>query len=148
MHSIPVNKVDVLTRSRLVMVSTDALLVDVANLLSGTHISIIVVCDSNGAMVGVITKTNIVRQLGLSCESLSKTLASDLMTRSVTSCRTTDSLSDVLSMMERSSFVHIPVLDEHAKPIGVLNAGDALRTLMADEKYEASLLRNYVMGIG
>lgn len=51
-------------------------------------------------------------------------------------------------MMEKIGFVHIPVLDEHAKPTGVLNAGDALRTLMADEKFEATQLRNYVMGIG
>ena len=148
MHSTLVKRIDTLTRSRLVTVSADALLVDVANLLSDTHISLIVVCDSDGAMVGVITKTNIVQQIGLSCASIGTTLASDVMTRNVTSCRPTDSLADVLSMMEKSSFVHIPVVDEHAKPTGVVNAGDALRTLMADEKYEAALLRNYVMGIG
>ena len=148
MHSILVKRIDTLTRSRLVTVSADALLVDVANLLSDTHISLVVVCDSDGTMVGVITKTNIVQQIGRSCASISTTVASDVMTRNVTSCRPTDSLADVLSMMEKSSFVHIPVVDEHAKPTGVVNAGDALRTLMADEKYEAVLLRNYVMGIG
>ncbi len=61
MHSILVKHIDALARSRLVTVSADALLVDVANLLSDTHISLVVVCDSHGAMVGVITKTDIVR---------------------------------------------------------------------------------------
>ena len=148
MHSILVKRIEALTHSRLVTVSANALLVDVANLLTDTHISLVVVCDSHGAMVGVITKTNIVQQIGRSCESISTTLASDVMTRNVTSCRENDSLPDVLSMMEKSSFVHIPVIDEHAKPTGVINAGDALRTLMADEKYEAALLRDYIMGIG
>lgn len=148
MHSMLVKRIDALTRSRLVTVSADASLVDVANLLCDTHISLVVVCDSDSAMVGVITKTNIVQQIGLSYASIGTTLASDVMTRNVTSCRPSDSLPDVLAKMEKSRFVHIPVVDEHLKPTGVLNAGDALRTLMADEKYEAALLRDYVMGIG
>ncbi len=76
------------------------------------------------------------------------TAAADVMTRDVTYCRPTDSLPDVLSMMGKRGFVHIPVVDENFKPLGVVNARDALQALMADEKYEASLLRDYVMGIG
>jgi hypothetical protein len=34
------------------------------------------------------------------------------------------------------------------KPIGVLNAGDALQALLKEEEDEESLLRDYVMGIG
>jgi CBS domain-containing protein len=148
MHTILVKNIDALAHSRLVMVSADALLVDVANLLSDTHISLVVVCDSHGAMVGVITKTDIVQQIGRSCESIGTTVASDVMTRNVTSCCPTDSLLDVLSMMEKSSFVHLPVIDDKSKPSGVVNAGDALRALMAEGKYEAAMLRDYVMGIG
>ncbi len=75
-------------------------------------------------------------------------MASDVMTRNVTSCCPTDSLLDALSMMEKSGFVHLPVIDDKSKPSGVVNAGDALRALMAEGKYEAALLRDYVMGIG
>ncbi len=148
MHSMLVKNIDALARARLVTVSADALLVDVANQLSDTHISLVVVCDSHGAMVGVITKTNIVQQIGRSCESIGTTVASEVMTRNVTSCCPTDSLLDALSMMEKSSFVHLPVIDEKFKPTGVVNAGDALRALVAEGKYEAAVLRDYVMGIG
>lgn len=148
MHSILVKNIDALARSRLVTASADASLVDVANLLSDTHISLVVVCDSHGAMVGVITKTNMVQQIGRSCESIGTTVASDVMTRNVTSCYPTDSLLDVLSMMEKSGFVHLPVIDEKSKPSGVVNARDALRALMAEGDYEEALLRDYVMGIG
>lgn len=148
MRTIPVERIDTLTRSRLATVSADALLAEAAKLLSGTHISLVVVCDSGAAMVGVITKTNIVQQVGRSCDLIGAALAGDVMTRVVVSCRPTDSLLDVLAMMETRGFAHIPVVGENLKPCGVVNAGDALRTLMADEKYEAKLLRNYVMGIG
>lgn len=99
-------------------------------------------------MVGIITKTNIVQQISRSCDRLGTTLASDVMTRDVTTCRPTDALFDVLSTMKKSGFVHLPVIDERSKPSGVVYSGDALRALMADGLYEADLLRDYVMGIG
>ena len=46
------------------------------------------------------------------------------------------------------SYGYPSVIDENSKPSGVVNAGDALRALMAEEKYEATLLRDYVMGTG
>jgi CBS domain-containing protein len=148
MNTKLVSSIGAATRSRLVTVSDDTLLVDVAKLLSDTQISLIVVCDSAGAMVGVITKTNIVRLIGHCRGSSCRTPAADVMTPNVTSCRATDFLPDVLTMMAKHGFVHIPVIDEHFKPLGVVNARDALRALLAEEEYEGALLRDYVMGIG
>ena len=148
MRSILVNRIDALARSRLVTITGDALLVEAANLLSDTRISLVIVCDSVGVMVGVITKTNIVQQIARSCQSIGAAVASEVMTPVVTSCRQTDSLLDVMAKMEKLGLTHIPVVGDDSKPSGVVNAGDALRTLMADEKYEAALLRDYVMGIG
>ena len=148
MRTIPVKKIAALYRARLVTISADTLLVDVAKLLSDAHISLVIVCNSDGVMVGVVTKTNIVQQIGRSCESIGAAVAGEFMTRVVTSCRPTDSLLDVLARMEKLGFTHIPVVGDDFKPAGVVNSGDALRALMADEKYEAALLRDYVMGVG
>ena len=148
MRSILVKRIDALARSRLATISADALLLEAANLLSDAHISLVIVCDSHGVMVGVITKTNIVQQVGRSCELIGTTLAGDVMTRDVVFCRPTDPLLDVMAKMEKLGFAHIPGVDESSKPYGVVNAGDALRAMAADEKYDAALLRDYVMGIG
>lgn len=51
-------------------------------------------------------------------------------------------------MMAERGFVHVPVVDLHSKPLGVVNARDALRVLLSEEQYEETLLRNYVMGVG
>ena len=146
MNAKLVSSIESTARSRLAMVSAEASLVEVAKLLSDTQISLVVVCGSDGRMVGVVTKTDIVRQIG-QCGP-STTVAADVMTRDVASCRPTDSLPDVLSMMGRRGFVHVPVVDKQFRPSGVVNARDALRALLADEKYEEALLRDYVMGIG
>ena len=143
-----VSSIEAATRSRLLTVTIDTLLREVARLLSSTQISLVVVCDQAGLMVGVITKTNIVRQIG-HCEGAAcASTAAEIMTRDVTFCRTTDCLPDVLSMMQARGFVHVPVIDAAGRPSGVVNARDALRELMAESQYEEALLRDYVMGVG
>lgn len=136
------------TRSRLATASVDSPLVDVAKLLSRSNVSLVVVCGRDGAMVGIVTKTDIVEQIGHCQGSGCMTTASHVMIRDVTYCSAGDSLSDVLSAMAQHGFVHVPVLDEKSRPTGVVNARDALRALLAEEEYEESLLRDYVMGVG
>lgn len=133
-----VSSIDAVARSRLVTIGVEGLLVDVAKLLSDTQVSLVVVCKSDGAMDGVITKTDIVQHIGHCRGSACTTAAADVMTRDITFCRPSDSLSDVLSMMEKRGYVHVPVVDKNANPLGVVNARDALRALLAEEKYEES----------
>jgi CBS domain-containing protein len=134
--------------SRLATVRPDTLLLEVAKLLSGTQISLVIVCNPAGAMVGVITKTDVVQRIGYCIGSACQTLAADIMTGDVTFCRSCDLLIDVLSVIEKRGLVHIPLIDENFMPLGVVNARDALRSLVAEGQYEESLLRNYVMGVG
>lgn len=136
------------TRSRLVSVSVDMSITDVAKKLLNTQISLVVVCDTDGVMVGIVTKTDIVRWLGQCQGSSCAVCAGDVMIREVIFCHPADYLPDVLSLLQKHCFVHLPVLDENHRPSGVLNARDALKVLYADERYEESLLRDYVMGIG
>jgi predicted transcriptional regulator len=70
------------------------------------------------------------------------------MTRDVAFCHSADGLADVLAMMQARGFVHVPVVDRHAIPSGVIYARGALRELLTEEQYEESLLRDHVMGIG
>lgn len=148
MNSKLVSSMETVARSRLVTVSVDALLKDVAKLLSNTHISLVVVCEADGRMAGVITKTNVVRRIGHCEGNACTTTAASVMTRDVAFCHPADELSDVLAMMQTRGFVHVPVVDRHMVPSGVINARDALRELLTQEQYEESLLRDYVMGIG
>lgn len=148
MRTIPVHKIDALARSRLVMIGADAVLVDVAVLLSDPHIGLLVVCDADGVMLGVVTKTDVVQQFGRAVESIATVVAGEVMTRAVTFCRPSDSLLDVMAKMEKRGLAHIPVVDDARRPHGVVYSHDALRALIADEKYEASLLRDYVTGVG
>lgn len=145
---ILVEKVVPVARERLVTVRDDALLAEAARYLDGRHINLVVVCDKGGAMVGIVTRTDVVRQMGL-CQGCGCTTAvGAVMTKNVTYCRPGDLLHDVWSIMKERKLLHVPILGDDLRPLGVINARDALLVLLEGSEHEAALMRDYVMGIG
>jgi len=149
MGNIPlVSSLGAIACSRMATIASDAMLIDVAKLLTQTQIGLVVVCNPDMTMAGVITKSDVIRQIGHCAGNACQTAAAQVMTQQVTFCRADDRLADVLLKMQTQGLVHLPVIDGDGKAVGVVNARDALRLLMTEEQYEESLLRNYVMGIG
>ena len=135
-------------RDKLVVVSGDAPLIEAARLLGTSNTDLVVVCGADGRMSGVITKTDVVRQISR-CQGSSCTVAVfTIMTDDVVFCRTTDKVSDIWTIMKERRLKNIPVTDEACVPIGLLNARDALEVLLVEVEQEESLLRDYVMCVG
>lgn len=135
-------------QEKLAIVKTDALLIDAARLLSSPRQNLVVVCDNDGRMAGVITRTDIVSHIS-HCTGCSCTMAASLvMTLEVVFCRPDDWLHEVWSLVKQRSLKNVPVVDQDTMPLGVLNARDIVRVLLEDTEHEESLLRDYVVGIG
>ena len=75
--------ISAVTCSRLATVTLQTPLLKAAQQLSKTHIGLVLVCDPGGSMAGVISKSDIVRQIGHCLGSACQTLASELMTTKV-----------------------------------------------------------------
>ena len=143
-----VSGIQAVARSRLLTVGAEALLVDVAALLSSAQISLVVVCDAAGTAMGIITETVLVKRLGLGQANFFTTHAAEVMTREITVCALDEVLADVLAMMHTRGLIHVLLVDADNRALGVVNARDGLRALLAAGNHEEELLRNYVMGIG
>ena len=148
MHTLQVHQMDAISRSRLVTVTLQTPLLVAAQRLCKTQIGLVVVCNADGVMAGVISKTDVVRQMGQCVGGACRTVAEDLMTRDVITCRPTDLLHNTLTSMQEQGLVHLPVLDADHRPVGVVNARDALRVMVAQGQFEQSQLFDYVMGVG
>ena len=135
-------------RERLATISATASVTDAAEVTSRLHADLVVVCNETGSMVGVITKTDIVSQIGRCGAGGCKARVDTIMTREVLSSRTNESLQDVWTAMKVRGLQHVPVIDEDATPIGILHAHDILRSLLGEVKDEETLLRDYVMNVG
>jgi CBS domain-containing protein len=134
-------------REKLVTIAEDAPLTEAAKFLhEGTDL--VVVCGSAGLVAGVITKTDVVGQMGR-CQGASCTMAASLtMTRDVVTCRPEEPLQEVWKRMKKRKLKNIPVVSEDSRPVGVLQARDILQVLLEESKDEEAMLRDYVMGIG
>jgi len=145
---LSVGSMQAVTYSRLLTASANSLLVDVAALLSSAQISVVVVCDADDAPLGIITETMLIKRLGLGQADFFTTHASDVMSRTYVSCAPEDLLSDVLAKMHELGLIQVLLVGSNGKVLGVLNARDGLRALLAAGNHEEALLRNYVMGVG
>jgi CBS domain-containing protein len=143
-----VGSLEAVARSRLLTVAANSLLVEVAALLSSAQISVVVVCDAAGAPLGVITETMLIKRLGLGQANFFSTGAGEVMAREFVACAPDDLLSDVLAMMHARGLIHVLLVGADGRLLGIVNARDGLRALLAAGNHEEALLRNYVMGIG
>lgn len=134
-------------RERLVTIFDDANLIEAAKLLiSGTDL--VVVCDREGALRGVVTKTDVVKQISVCQGASSKCTVSAVMTRDVALCVQKDRLQDVSDLMRDRHLKNIPVVDGDNRPIGVLTARAVLSVLLSDVEYEEAQMVDYVKGVG
>ena len=134
-------------RQRLVTVSENAPLIEAARLL-GSGSDLLVVCGEDARLAGVITKTDVVKQIG-ACQGASCTkLLALAMTRDVLFCKAGDGLETLWSDVSARGLKNVPVLDAADVPVGILNVRDVLQALLRESTNEEAMLRNYVMGFG
>lgn len=134
-------------RARLVLIADDAHLVDAAkSLTSGTDM--VVVGDVDGIVQGVVTKTDVVRQMSICQGAACQCRVSAVMARDIVLCHGSDLLRDVSQKMKTRDFKNIVLVDEDNRPIGLLTARSILRVLLGDAQYEEQQLVDYVSGVG
>ena len=87
--------------------------------------SIIVVDDNEGKLVGITTKSDLVKNFSNLYTGVYK--VKDYMSKKVTTCRKSDSLPFALNMLNRNKISRLVVTDNDGKPIGVISYDTFLR---------------------
>lgn len=134
-------------RKRMSCIGSDAALLQAARLLESGQ-DMLLVCDTDGRMIGVLTKTDAVRQIGICTGAGCTAPVIEAMTREVTTATPEGQLEEAWGIMKARGFKNIPVVDPDGSPLGVLNARDVLQILWNDVQREEELLFNYVMSVG
>ncbi len=132
---------------RLVTIRDDARLIEAAKLLSAQN-DLVVVCDGDGILRGVVTKTDVVRQISTCQGATCMCPVSNVTTRDVQLCRGADHLKAVSELMQQRHLKNIPAVDADNRPIGVLTARIILRALLGDAEYEEAQMIDFVTGVG
>jgi CBS domain-containing protein len=132
---------------RLAVLDAGGSVRDAANLMAQPATDLVIVCR-DGAVVGVVTKTDIVVQISRNPGSDLSAPVDSIMRRDVATCRSSDPLSDVLRAMKERGFHRIPVVDDQHNPVGIVYARDALQCLLEEVEIDDDLLRDFITGVG
>ena len=135
-------------RQRLATLRPDASVFDAATILENPNTPLVIVCDSEGSAVGVVSRTDVVRVFSRARRDACELHAEAIMTRPVFGCHESQTLQSVWDTMSARSLRCAPVLDDSGRPQGVVHARDLARALLDEVTNEELLLRDYVLGIG
>ena len=127
----------------VVTISGDATISEASRLLARRHIGAVVVRSRDGSVAGILSERDIVRAVAdHSIAALGQSVGTH-MTRSLSTCTETDTVEELMELMTRGRFRHIPVVeDDHLR--GIISIGDVVKSRIEETVREAETLREYI----
>jgi CBS domain-containing protein len=124
-------------------VRPNATLLDITKKLAPKKIGAVIVVGDNGHVDGIISERDVIRALSdHGAQALSLTV-SEVMTRTVVACQETSELDELMEMMTKGRFRHLPVIEDDAL-VGIISIGDVVKYHLAEVEMEVSAMRNYL----
>ena len=135
-------------RKRLAVLNMEASLFDAARILANRDTPLVVVCDSDGVVVGVISSSHVLNALATAEGDAVGLKAGAIMSKPLLTCHVEQYLQEIWQVMNSQTLPCAPVLDDNGRAQGVLHARDVAIALIDEVNYDEVLLRDYVMGVG
>ena len=116
---------------------------EIAVQLTNRKIGAIVIVGDDGNVSGILSERDIIRLIAEHGTAALAMAAKEGMTREVVSCTRTNTLDEIMEMMTRGRFRHLPVLDDGAL-VGIISIGDIVKHHTAEVELEVSAMRGYL----
>ena len=114
-----------------------------AKLLAERKIGALVVTGPDQRVVGIVSERDIVQELAAHGPAALDLALTKVMTRKVTTCSASDTISSVMERMTAGKFRHLPVL-EQGRLAGIVSIGDVVKHRLQEMEREQSALRDYI----
>ena len=118
-----------------------------AQKLSENRIGAVIIVDDKGGIAGIVSERDIVRALA---EHGAKSMAmpvSGIMSKTVRTCKTGDSETELMALMTTHRIRHLPVV-ESGKLAGMISIGDIVKFRIEAIEREAEEMKSYIASAG
>jgi CBS domain-containing protein len=105
----------------------------------------LVVTDTKGAVVGIVTERDIFRLAHRTACRMLDSKVSDVMTKDVIIALPDDELDYLRSLITENRIRHLPVMDQ-GKLLGLISIGDVLRRETHEMHVTVRFLKEYIAG--
>jgi len=111
-------------------------------LLAERRIGALPVVDGDGRLKGIVSERDVVRALAADSGVMERRVDT-LMTRDVKTCGPQDAVVELMEVMTRERFRHLPVI-ENGRLVGIISIGDVVKQRVAEAQYELEALTSYI----
>jgi len=111
--------------------------------LAERRIGALVVLGADRRLIGILSERDIVRALAEQGVAVLKETLSQVMTRKVHTCTSSETVSAIMERMTTGKFRHIPVV-EHDQLVGIVSIGDVVKHRLMEMERETDALRDYI----
>jgi CBS domain-containing protein len=118
-------------------------LLDIADLLGKHGIGCVVITGADGKVAGIVSERDIVREIARAGSKVLKEPVESCMTKTVVTCRESDTIDRLMAEMTAHRFRHMPVV-ERGRLCGLVSIGDVVRMRIAEAEMEAAAMREYI----
>ncbi|NCO86235.1 MAG: CBS domain-containing protein [Rhodobacterales bacterium] len=130
---------------KVMTVSPDMTIGDAAAMLSEKRIGSLVVSSDGVHAEGILSERDIVREVGRRGSVCLTDQLSQIMTRALVTCTSSETADGVLQKMTDGRFRHLPVVEE-GRMIGLISIGDVVKARLSELEVEKSALEGMIMG--
>lgn len=112
-------------------------------ILSGRRIGALVVTSEERKVIGILSERDVVRMLAKTGAGALDLAVRDVMTSKVNICNENHTINEVMEIMTRGRFRHLPV-EKDGKLDGIISIGDVVKRRIEDVEREAEEIRSYI----
>ncbi len=124
-------------------VSPETSVAQVSQQLSVRRIGSVLVLDGEGGVAGIVSERDLVRALASHGAKALELEARQVMTRDVVTCDPDESIDNVMEIMTRGRFRHLPVV-RRGELLGLVSIGDVVKSRLEETRHEAEALKAYI----
>jgi CBS domain-containing protein len=129
--------------SQVHSIGPDQSVLDAVTVLMEHRIGALLVRDGAGAVVGVISERDVLRECLHRSRALGDIRVRDAMTRDLIVCVLDDDIGYAMSVVTKNRVRHLPVMDGD-QVAGMISIGDLVKASLDEVQYENRYLREYI----
>jgi CBS domain-containing protein len=124
-------------------VGADDTLETAARELAEKRVGAVVVLEKDGALAGVLSERDIIREIAKKGQSALQTTVSAAMTTSVITAGPDETVDDGLARMTDRRIRHLPVIVQ-GRLIGIVSIGDLVKRKIEEVEAHAAAMQHYI----
>jgi CBS domain-containing protein len=138
-----VNKILGLKGRDVVTIEPARPLSEAVKVLSERRIGALLIVDGQGPVSGIISERDIVRAVAAQGAKALDEPVSRFMTEKVVTCTGQTTINDVMELMTKQKFRHVPVV-EGGRLLGIISIGDVVKLRLEEVEAEAQAIKEYI----